>query len=136
MGNKKAKWLAYTVLVGLIPIICRMIAWLVTKSGTVELLASSDFVALGLVLHISIINEMEHVSSEEQDWKTIQNGVSILFIVAYGVLFTFTLLGDKLVDNSAMTKSAIVIAAISLAISYAVFDRISKIPVQISGDET
>ena len=136
MGNKKVKWLVYTVLVGLIPIICRMIVWLVTKSGTVELLASSDFVALGLVLHISIINEMEHVSSEEQDWKTILNGVSILFIVAYGVLFAITLLGDKLVDNSAMTKSAIIIAAISLAISYAVFDRISKIPVHISGDET
>lgn len=85
MNNKKAKWLAYTVLVGLIPILCRMIAWLVTKSGTVELLASSDFVALGLVLHISIINEMEHISDDERDWKTIQNGVSIAFIAAYGV---------------------------------------------------
>ncbi len=136
MGNKKAKWLAYTVLVGLIPILCRMIAWLVTKSGTVELLASSDFVALGLVLHISIINEMEHISDDEQDWKTIQNGVSIAFIAAYGVLFTFTLFGDKLVDISAMTKCTIVLAALSFAISYSVFDRISKIPVYISGDET
>jgi CRISPR/Cas system CMR-associated protein Cmr3 (group 5 of RAMP superfamily) len=135
MGNKKSKWLAYTVLVGLIPIICRMIAWLVTKSGTVELLASSDFVALGLVLHISIINEMEHISDLDKEWKTIQNGLSTVFMVAYGVLFTFTLLGDKLVDISVMKYCTIALSALSFTISYSVFDRISKIPVYISGDE-
>jgi hypothetical protein len=136
MGNKKAKWLAYTVLVGITPILCRLISWLVTKQGTVEMFASSDFVALGLVLHISIINEIEHISDMDKEWKTIQNGLSILFIVAYGVLFTFTLLGDKLVDISAMTKCTIALAALSFIISYSVFDRISKIPVQISGDAT
>ena len=63
MENKKIKWLIYTVLVGLIPILSRLLIWLVTKEGTVEMLNASDFVAFGLVLHISNINEIEHISS-------------------------------------------------------------------------
>jgi hypothetical protein len=134
MNNKKAKWLAYTVLVGFIPIICRAFAWLVTKDGTVELLASSDFVALGLVLHISIINEIEHMSDFEQSWKTKQNGFSIAFIAFYSVLFTLILISGEVVDVNKLRECAIALAVASFVISYSVFDRISKIPDPALGD--
>ncbi|AFJ43528.1 hypothetical protein [Francisella orientalis] len=71
MGNKKIKWLIYTVLVGLIPILSRLIVWLVTKKGSVSLFSPSDFVAFGLVLHISNINEIEHFSGIQKEWKTV-----------------------------------------------------------------
>lgn len=130
MGNKKAKWLAYTVLVGFIPILCRMFAWLVTKNEAVELLASSDFVALGLVLHIFIINEIEHISDFEQAWKTTQNGFSIAFIAFYSVLFTLILVSGDVVDLNKLKWCAIALATVSFIISYSVFDRISKISAQ------
>lgn len=127
MESKKTKWLTYTVLVGFIPIFARLFAWLVTKGSYIDLFSSSDFVALGLVLHISNINEIEHFSGLEQQWKTIQNGISIVFIAFYSVLLTLNLLGESIVDARIMTYCAVGLATVSLAISYSVYDKISKV---------
>jgi hypothetical protein len=126
MGNKKIKWLIYTVLVGLIPIFSRLIVWLVTKEGSVNLFSPSDFVAFGLVLHISNINEIEHFSTIERDWKTAQNGVSIAFIAFYSVLFALTLIGESIVDINAITICTMILSIVSFLISYSVYDRVSK----------
>ncbi len=126
MINKKTKWLVYTVLVGLIPILSRSLAWLVTNTGTVNFLSSSDFVAFGLVLHISNINEIEHFDNVGKEWKTIQNGISIAFIAFYSVLYSLTLVGDKVVDITAITYCSIFLAFVSFLISYSVYDRVSK----------
>nr|VFK11378.1 MAG: hypothetical protein BECKLPF1236A_GA0070988_1005310 [Candidatus Kentron sp. LPFa]VFK29401.1 MAG: hypothetical protein BECKLPF1236C_GA0070990_100867 [Candidatus Kentron sp. LPFa] len=127
MGNKKAKWLIYTVLVGLIPILSRLIVWFATKEGTVEILSSSDFIVFGLVLHISNINEIEHYSSLDEAWKTFQNGVSILFIVIYSIFLSLTLIDGNLVDLTVVTSCTMVLAFFSFLIGYSVYDRISKI---------
>lgn len=127
MDRKKAKWLIYTVLVGLLPVISRSIAWLVTQDGTVDLLASSDFVALGLILHISNINEIEHITNIDESWKTLQNGLSIAFIVFYSVFFCIALIGRTVVKQDALTYCSIALASVSLLISYSVYDRVAKI---------
>ena len=130
MKNKKIKWLIYTVLVGLIPIISRFLVWGVTQSGIVNLLAASDFIAFGLILHISNINEIEHLSDSDKSWKTIQNGTSILFIALYSVLFCLTILSEGipgLVDSQVIKLCVIVLALISFSISFSVFHRISNI---------
>ncbi|EHC07698.1 hypothetical protein Sbal625DRAFT_0029 [Shewanella baltica OS625] len=134
MGSKKIKWLIYTVLVGLIPIFSRLIVWIVTKEGSVDLLSPSDFVAFGLVLHISNINEIEHFSGVEREWKTLQNGISITFIAFYSVLFAITLIDEAIVDTQAITICTIVLSVVSFLISYSVYDRISKVPSPTSGD--
>ena len=128
MGSKKIKWLIYTVLVGLIPILSRLIVWLVTKEGSVNLFSPSDFVAFGLVLHISNINEIEHFSGIQKEWKTAQNGISIAFIAFYSVLFALTLIGENIVDVNAITICTMVLSVVSFLISYTVYDRISKTP--------
>lgn len=128
--NKKTKWLIYTVLVGLIPILSRLFVWLITKNGQVEPLNASDFIAFGLVLHISNINETEHLNAmEDRSWKTIQNGLSITFIALYSVLFTLALLSVKNndIDIGIIFTCSIVLAIVSFAISFIVFDRISKL---------
>lgn len=127
MGSKKVKWLIYTVLVGLLPILSRFIVWLVTKEDTVELLSPSDFVAFGLVLHISNINEIEHFLNVGKEWKTVQNGTSIVFIAFYSVLFAITLIGDNIVDLKAITHCTILLSFVSFLISYSVYDRVSKL---------
>lgn len=126
MGNKKIKWLIYTVLVGLIPILSRLMVWLVTKEGSIDLFSPSDFVAFGLVLHISNINEIEHFSGMEREWKTAQNGISITFIAFYSVLFALTLIGENIVDVNAIKICTMVLSVVSFLISYSVYDRVSK----------
>lgn len=129
MKSSKSKWLAYTVLVGLIPILTRILVWITTKSGTVNVVMASDFIAFGLVLHISIINELEHLSATDRGWKTIQNGSSVIFIALYSALYSLILVGEKnqaLIDNAVMLNSAASLSFVSLVLSLTVFHRISK----------
>ncbi|WP_435979334.1 hypothetical protein [Psychrobacter sp. DM4] len=128
MRSNKTKWIIYTVLVGLIPILARFIVWLVTKEGSVDPLSASDFVAFGLVLHISNINEVEHYSGREQQWKTVQNGISITFIAFYSILLALNLIGDNIVDIRAITFCAIGLSVVSFLISYSVYDKVSRTP--------
>lgn len=129
MGNKKTTWLIYTVLVGLIPIIARVLVWGMTNAGAVSYFSASDFIAFGLVLHISNINEVEHTDSSHKAWKTTQNGISILFITLYSILFALIMLNDGipgLLDMNTLGICVFVLAWISFAISFSVYDRISK----------
>lgn len=131
MPNNKTKWLAYTVLVGLIPILSRVFVWLTAKTDSMQLLAAPDFVAFGLVLHISNINELEHVASEpNKGWKTIQNGVSLIFVALYSVLYAVLLIGEKnpnLIDMKAMLACVITLASVSFVLSLSIFHRLSKL---------
>ncbi len=94
------------------------------------MLAASDVIAFGLVLHISNINEIEHLGNSNQSWKTVQNGISILFIASYSVLFTLTMLNESVaafIDLKMINKCVMGLAAISFLISLSVFHRISTI---------
>ena len=84
--------------------------------------------AFGLILHISNINEIEHFSGADQEWKTSQNGISITFIAFYSVLFALTLVGEAIVDVQAIKICTVALSAVSLLISYSVYDRIAKAP--------
>lgn len=132
MTNNKTKWLAYTVLVGLIPILSRIFVWLTAKADTMHLLAAPDFIAFGLVLHISNINELEHVSAENsKGWKTIQNGISLIFVALYSVLYAVLLVGEttpSLVDMKSMLICVIAMATVSFLLSLSIFHRLSKLP--------
>lgn len=130
MENKKIKWLIYTVLVGFIPILSRLLVWLVTTKG-IDLFAASDFVAFGLVLHISNINEIEHYT-RDRSWKTAQNGISIAFIAFYSVLFALTILGgnNSSIDIGTTKMCAMILALVSFVISYSVYDRLSKVSIE------
>jgi hypothetical protein len=130
MKFSKSKWLAYTFLVGLIPILTRLLAWTTTTTGSVTPLTAPDFVAFGLVLHISIINELEHLPAKEKDWKTIQNGTSLTFIALYGALYAMTIIGERstnLIDTIILMRSSIIFAIVSSFLSLAVFHRLSKL---------
>ncbi len=126
--NKRIKWLVYTVAVGLIPIISRFLIWLVISNKTVNLLSASDFVSFGLVLHISNINEIEHFTLNKS-WKTIQNGISIIFISFYGLLFSLVSISENnnIFDKNVLLCCTIFLAAISFLISYSVYDRLSSL---------
>ena len=130
MENIKIKWLVYTVLVGLIPVLLRILIWSILHNRTMDFFNAPDFVAFGLILHISNINEIEHFNDNERSWKTIQNGLSIVFILFYGVLFACSLLGQSnpgLINVRAITYISMILSFVSLGISFSVYHRISKL---------
>ncbi|MBB3119505.1 hypothetical protein [Pseudoduganella violacea] len=129
MKFSRSKWLAYTFLVGLIPVLMRLLVWAAAKAGKVEAFAAPDFVSFGLVLHISIINEMEQLPQREKNWKAIQNGTSIIFIALYGALYALAILGgrgENLVDSSAVLRSSVFFVSLSIALSLSTLQRLSR----------
>ena len=129
MANKKIKWFIYTVLVGMIPIISRLLITSIINKEDVTFFVATDFIALGLVLHISIINELEHLTNEI-DWKTVQNGMSIIFIAAYSVLFSLGILNEEIptmINKSILLKASFILVVASLILSTSVFHRINII---------
>ncbi len=123
----KTHWLAYTILVGLIPVLSRFLIWAVTKEGSIEPFSPQDFIAFGLVLHISSINEIERYTLADESWKTIQHAVAAFFITLYGALFCLTLIGGDVVDPRSIMICVGFIALGSLFISYCLFNRISEL---------
>ena len=130
MVNRNVKWLTYTVLVGLIPVLARFLIWAVTDNQHISLLNATDFIIFGLILQISNINEIEHFHNGHQSWKTFQNGSSIIFIVMYAVLFACQLLGQSipgLINDVYMLIFAISLSVVSLMLSGSVYYRLSKL---------
>lgn len=128
MNNPKSKWLAYTVLVGLIPILSRLLVWAISSENVVPAFSAADFVAFGLVLHISNINELEHISSQNKSWKTLQNGISVIFIALYSVVFAVLLLAEnspKLIDPKSLLYCVIALATTSMLLSLSVLHRLN-----------
>lgn len=92
--HKAVKWLLFTVLVGLIPVFCRLLVWTVTDKGFIDVISVGDIAIFGLVVQIAIINDVE--CFEDGTFKTIHNGFSAITITLYGVLFMIALLDQKI----------------------------------------
>lgn len=86
MISSNNKWLIYTLVVGLIPVLIRLLMWAATAASQVQPLTASDFITLGLIIHVSILNETEHLPISEQVGRALLNSISTLFITCYGVL--------------------------------------------------
>ena len=126
MANWDIKWFVYTVLIGLIPMVCRILVWTISENRASTPFNAADFILFGLVLHISIINRMEHLNDNQSHWKTIQNAASIAFIIIYAVLFASDVLGQDnpgLIDSSYILIAASALCLISLILSVSVYER-------------
>ena len=129
MGNKKIKWLMYTVVVGLIPVVVRLVIWVVSQNRATGFLSATDFVGFGLILHISIINELEHFNDDQGSWKTIHNGTSLAFITVYIALFVLHVIGQSnpgYIDFEILRYIAIGLSVVSVLLGVSVYNRISK----------
>jgi hypothetical protein len=129
MFSSKPKWLFYTVLVGAMPIIVRLLACFFIKTGHVDLFVASDLIYFGLILHVSNLNEVEHATTIDKDWRTKQNGLSVVFIIFYSLIYAFSLL-PEVFSLAKITVSSLIIVPISLWFSYSVFNELSKIPIK------
>lgn len=129
MRSPHSKWFAYTLLIGAIPMLTRLLVWATDTSNQIEPLASVDLIALGLVLHASAINEIARLPEREREWKTLHIGLAILLTALYGALYTLALLGDNLegtVDKAAVLSSSLITAGCSMSVSALVLHRLAK----------
>lgn len=88
------QWLIYTVAIGLVPMLMRLAAWLFTSVG-VDAFVAADFIAFGLVLHVSMINQVEDAPAQDKIWKRVINGGSVMCIVFYAAMYVIVLIAEK-----------------------------------------
>lgn len=130
--ERKGLWLIYTVLFGMVPILMRLLAAGLVSSDKINLFTSSDFISLGIVLHISLLAETRYNDSNEAGWKKQINGISILAVVAYAAMCVFSLLSDFVNEINAQSVLivSIIMSAASLVMCWAVYDRLTFVPTQ------
>ena len=124
--SKLTKWLCYTVIIGSTPIGLRLLFSSFIQG--ISPINPADFIALGFVLHISIINELEHISND-QTWKTISNTGSIIAIFLYGGLTCLLLTiesGNKSINIEKLTSTSMILATCSFILCFVIFHRLSS----------
>jgi hypothetical protein len=129
MISPNNKWLIHTLLVGLIPILTRLMTWATTSGGKVEALAAPDFITLGLVIHVSIINEMEHAQRITPESKALLNGICLVFITLFGALYALAAISEhhgELIDVSLVLRSSIGFCVGSTVLGLSLFQRFAK----------
>ncbi|MDD9154577.1 hypothetical protein PVK64_00045 [Aliivibrio sp. S4TY2] len=123
--SKLTKWLGYTVFIGLIPILLRLLTSYFTEG--VATTSAADFIAVGFVLHISIFNELEHMDGD-QTWKSISNIISIGMVAIYGALMLGLLIvesGYNGININLLTDCAMKLAIASFILCFIIFFRLT-----------
>lgn len=129
MISPNNKWLTQTLLVGLIPVLDRLLMWAATTTGRVAPLVASDFITLGLVIHISILNEGTHLLIREQAARALLNSICTLFITCYGVLYTLIIFSEhntELIDIPFVLKTSLVLCLGSAAFGLILFQMTKR----------
>lgn len=129
---KKTKWLIYTVIIGLIPFLIRTFIWLIDKTATIDYwLNESDFIVLGLVLHLTNINELEDRDFEDKIWKTKNIGISVVFIAVFAAILAIVTYADFKsnpdLDKTMVKWSSIILAFVSFILSYSIYNRLTTL---------
>ena len=122
MDAHRTSWLINTCLLGLLPAMARLVVWRIYNGG-VEPFATSDFVAFGLVLHSSNINEVNRISGSDESWKIVHNGLSIIFIVIYALVMFATIIPSSHINQKSTFNSCIWLSIVSFMLSVTVFFR-------------
>lgn len=127
MSGLKWRWLVFTVLFGMVPIIIRLMVGGLDSASRVPLFAASDFIALGIVLQVSLFNEMRYTSLDDFDWKQVMLGASALYMLVYAVLYVLLLVSefDKQINAQMILYISMVLSFVSLLLCWAVYDRLT-----------
>ena len=120
----KTKWIIYTVLIGLVPVLSRLLIALLSRAH-VNSFEASDFVGFGFVLTIANINGLEHATNVSPGWKTQSIGISLIIVALLSIVFVASCLSAELFDRTKTLLSALVLAAGALLHGYSVIDRLA-----------
>jgi phosphate/sulfate permease len=125
----KTKWLIYTVLLGLAPMIGRFLIYAISTVPA-KPVNVGDIIAFGLVLVITNINLLEHEEAVDHPWKTRSIGLSIVLAVLMGMMFSAMCFQDvhpTLVSERGIIILSTVLSLSCLLFSYSVIDRVAAV---------
>lgn len=114
-NENRVKWFYYTVLVGFIPIILRVIIVLVLNDkNAISMVNVSDFILFGLVLNITNINEIENIKYYPKIHRIRVSGISVIFIIILSLLFSLSVVNEA---SSIFSNRSILFSAIILSVA-------------------
>jgi len=109
MKIKKKKWITYTLGIGLVPFILRLLLFLASGNKPIAAFSISDLTFFGLILCVSIINESELVDDNSDNWKTYINGATIFLLILFSALCALALI--KEIDMELFNQNILIIAS-------------------------
>ncbi|WP_416467869.1 hypothetical protein [Pseudomonas sp. LFS044] len=130
MVNKygRRRWLLFTVVFGMIPIFFRLSTYLfLNDAGSFQPFTASDFIALGIVLQVSVFTEMKYTTSDDDHWRQLFTGCAALFLTlfsAFYLLVLFSELGTN-INLALILKVTAGLDFVSVLLYLAVYDRIT-----------
>lgn len=92
---RRIKWLYYTVGVGLVPFLCRIILFLLKKDVSYEYIFNeTDILSFSLALQVGTINELadNYAGSDLSKYKNF--GASIFFVFGCGLILIVSYIAD------------------------------------------
>ena len=122
--EKRTQWLFYTVLVGLLPVIFRLlIFFFLEDKNDAELFNTTDIIAFGLVLNITNITRIEFIKDFDKRHKTRNIGISIMMIAIFSLLFSISLINQLnfLFNEQSLIISSSVLSVATFCFSYSNF---------------
>ena len=135
------RWIIYTVLVGALPMIVRLLVYLISNhySDTV-CVTSVDIVFFGLTLNISNINEVNNLKYRKQDKNIIDVisnqrdlfvGISTFFIILLAISLGALYIGEmspyNIINNTTARIGAVALGGMSLVFSCIVMYNVLKL---------
>lgn len=111
------------------PIFLRLlVGGLLQGEQAIAFLAPSDFIAFGIVLQVSIFNEIKYHDLNDAEWKHRMMGFSALLMLIYSGLYVLLLISEVFngVNVQAVLVSSIIFSVVSLLLCWVSYDRMSK----------
>lgn len=146
---KRVGWFLFTIIIGLIPFLLRVLIFLIIKSDENILsfiINETDFIILGLIVNITNLLQLKDINlssknfgdtiTKEYTWISISFLITFLCIIIFsGILFFSYLyrLGINLnILNLFLLKiSSIILSIISILFGFFIIDRVNNIENQI-----
>lgn len=127
------RWLIYTVIVGALPILVRLVVYLISNHlPNAVCINPVDIVFFGLTINISNINEVNSLKAQRikkgevdiiSNYKDTFVGLSTLFIILLAIPLG-ALYMSELTDHTIINQSTAFIGAIALGVLSFVFSSI------------
>ena len=132
----KDRWFLYTLLVGLLPTICRLALTLLIKSAPIGFaLNETDFISLGLAFNLANLNEIEGKDFLDKRWVLWRRGVSFMLLFGLALLLTISMTQEVLAqgatkadffDLRTLKVASFLFGISSLFYGYSTFDYLQK----------
>ena len=128
----KTKWLIYTVIIGLIPFLIRTLITLFDKQGSINYwINESDIINFGLVLNLSVINELEDKDFEDKIWKTRNIGFSIVSLILLSSILAIVTYSDFKhntdINRNSVKWCSFILAVVNFIFTYSIYNRLNTI---------